>query len=155
MRDELHELEDAVLEFRSTADPDFIDPARLSGVIDGLQGVLSKVLDRARKRGDHLVAGQSACSWAAARCRMSKTSAADRLCVGQELENLPAVSQALSRGDVGYQSTAVICHLSEQLGAQKELIDEEQWISFAQKFSVKELRYLAHEARARWDPEGF
>src|SRR5215472_19251432 len=107
MSDELHALEDAVREFRSAADPDFIDPRRLSGVIDGLQGVLCRVLDRARKRGDHLVAGQSACTWAAAQCRMSKTSAADRLCVGEQVDSLPAVGAALGTGQIGYQSAAV------------------------------------------------
>lgn len=154
MSDELCTLEDAVRQFQLTADADFVDPGRLSSLIDGLQGMLCRVLDRSRKRGEHLLAGQSACTWAAAQCRMSKTSAADRLCVGEQLDNLPTVAGALKAGQVGYQSTAVICHLSEQLGEKRDLIDEAQWISFAQKFSIKELRYLSHEARMRWDPEG-
>jgi hypothetical protein len=49
----------------------------------------------------------------------------------------------------------VICHLSDQLGDKRDLIEESQWIGFAQQFSIKELRYLTHEARVRWDaPEG-
>lgn len=151
----LDELEDAVRKFQLTADLDFVDPGRLSGLIDGLQGVLCQVLERSRKRGEHLLAGQSACTWVAAQCRMSKTAAADRLCVGAQLDSLPEVSGALSAGNIGYQSAAVICHLSDQLGEKKDMIDGRQWVSFAQQFSVKELRYLAHEARARWDPEGF
>ena len=154
MSDELQTLEDAVREFQATSDLDFVDPGRLSHIVDSLNGTLCRVLDRARRRGDHLNAGQSACTWVATQCQMSKTSAADRLCVGQELDRMPAISNALSSGQIGYQSTAVICHLSEQLGAKRDLIDEEQWISFAQQFSIKELRYLTHEARMRWDPEG-
>lgn len=151
----LDELEEAVRQFRLTADLDFVDLRRLSSVIDQLEGVRCEVLERGKRRGEHLLAGQSACTWAAVQCRISKTSAADRLCVGAQLEKLPELAGALGAGQVGYQSAAAICHLSEQLGEKHGLIDEEQWIGFAQKFSVKEMRYLAHEARVRWDPEGF
>jgi len=40
--------------------------------------------------GAHLVAGNiTAASWIARTCDMSITSAADRLCVGEQLESLP------------------------------------------------------------------
>ena len=151
---EIDQLECDVARFQGEADLDFVDPGRLAAVIDSLQGNLSTVLHRARTRGEHRRAGQSACSWAASQCRISKTSAADRLCVGEQLENLPRVGRALSSGQVGYQAAAVICHLSDQLGEKRECIDEVQWIAFAQRFSIKELRYLASEARVRWDPDG-
>ena len=86
---------------------------------------------------------------------MSKTTAADRLCVGDQLSNLPKIAEALSSGQIGYQATAVICHLSEQVGEKREYIDENDWIGFAQRFSIKDLRYLTYEARVLWDVEGF
>src|SRR5256886_4085071 len=86
---------------------------------------------------------------------MSKTTAADRLCVGEQLGNLPRVAEALSSGQIGYQAAAVICHLSEQVGEKRQYIDEEHWIGYAQRFSLKDLRYLTYEARVRWDCEGF
>ena len=91
----------------------------------------------------------------AAQCQISKTSAADRLCVGEQLQNLPKIAEALRSGKVGYQAAAVICHLSEQIGEKRRYIEEEDWIGFAQSFSIKELRYLTREARVRWDCEGF
>src|SRR5262249_55524927 len=123
--------------------------------IDRLQGKLCRVVVAARQPGDHLLAGQTACSWVAAQCRMSKQAAADRLCVGEQLANLPGIAQALGVGQIGYQATAVICHLSEQVGEKREYIDEADWIGFAQRFSIKDLRYLTYEARIRWDAEGF
>src|SRR5437660_12608897 len=45
-------------------------------------------------------------------CR-SVTSAADRLCVGTQLESLPKVAAALSSGEIGYQSASLLCHLRE------------------------------------------
>src|SRR5438105_3570069 len=86
---------------------------------------------------------------------MSRTAAADRLCVGEQLSNLPRIAEALRSGHIGYQAAAVICHLSEQVGEKREYLDEEDWIGFAQRFSIKDLRYLTWEARLRWDCDGF
>ncbi len=152
---ELENLESAIADFDRDADLDFVDPKRLSAVIDRLQGSLCSVVSRAKKRGDHLLTGQSACTWVAAQCQMSKTTAADRLCVGEQLGNLPRVAEALSSGQIGYQAAAVICHLSDQVGEKRQYIDQEHWIGYAQRFSLKDLRYLTYEARVRWDCEGF
>ena len=155
MSAELRTLESAIADFDRQADDDFVDPRRLSAAIDRLQGKLCRVVSAARKRGDHLVAGQSACTWVAVQCQMSKTIAADRLCVGEQLGNLPRIAEALSSGQIGYQAAAVICHLSEQVGEKRQYIDQEHWIGYAQRFSLKDLRYLTYEARVRWDCEGF
>src|SRR2546423_5888567 len=152
---ELENLETAIADFDRDADLDFVDPRRLAAVIDRLQGTLCSVVIRAKKRGDHLLSGESACTWVAAQCQMSKTTAADRLCVGEQLGNLPRVAEALSSGQIGYQAAAVICHLSEQGGGKRQYIDQEHWIGYAQRFSLKDLRYLTYEARVRWDCEGF
>ena len=76
-------------------------------------------------------------------------------CVGEQLANLPMIARSLSAGEIGYQATAVVCHLSEQVGEKREYIDEADWIGFAQRFSIKDLRYLTYEARIRWDADGF
>src|SRR5438067_127517 len=121
MSAELRTLESAIADFDRQADDDFVDPRRLSAAIDRLQGKLCRVVSAARKRGDHLVAGQSACTWVAVQCQMSKTTAADRLCVGEQLGNLPRIAEALGSGQIGYQAAAVICHLSELVGVASQL----------------------------------
>src|SRR5438874_6885646 len=153
--DELERLKSAARDFESEAGFDFVDPKQLAAVIDRLQGALCKVVDRARKRGDHLLAGQAACAWVYIPCLVSRTEAAGRLCVGEQLGHLPRIAAALSSGQIGYQATAVICHLSEQVGEKREYIDQEHWIDYAQRFSIKELRYLTYRAREVWDAEGF
>src|SRR5438046_5035852 len=153
--DELERLKSAARDFESESDFDFGDPQQLAAVIDRLQGALCKVLDRGKKRGDHLLAGQTACAWVSVTCLMSRTAAADRLCVGEQLGHLPRIAAALSSGRIGYQATAVICHLSEQVGEKREYIDQEHWIDYARRFSIKELRYLTYRAREVWDAEGF
>src|SRR2546423_9090690 len=152
---ELAKLESAIADFEREADDSFVDPKRLSAAVDRLQGKVCRVVAAAKQRGDHRLTAQSPCSWVASQCQMSKTAAADRLCVGEQLNNLPEIGRALSSGEIGYQAAAVICHLSEQVGEKREYIDQAAWIGYAQRFSLKDLRYLTYEARLRWDVDGF
>src|SRR5256886_15452106 len=130
MSPKLDSLEGAIADFDREADDDFVDPRRLSAAIDRLQGKLCRVVSAAKKRGEHLLAGQSACSWVSAQCQMSKTSAADRLCVGEQLGNLPEIARALSSGQIGYQAAAVICQLSDQGGEKRHHTAQQHWIGY-------------------------
>jgi len=156
MVDELERLESAARDFDLSADPDFVDPARLAAVIDRLQGALCKVVERARRRGDQLANGHySAVSFVMSTCNLSQGPASDRLCVGKHLESMPKVAGALSDGEIGYQSVSVICHLREKLGKQAELLDEEEWIRYARENSIKSLGQLSDHMRYVIDPDGF
>src|SRR5260370_3269752 len=65
------------------------------------------------------------------------------------------VAEALFRGEIGYQSASVICHIRDKLGEKRDGLDEEQWIGFAREYSVKDLRWLAAHTRYALDPDGF
>ena len=155
MQDGLERLEVELREFQQNADLDYVDPGRLSSLVDSLQGTLCEVLNRAKKRGHHLLTGQTPCGWAAQTCRLTPNSASDRLCVGKHLESMPKVAGALSDGEIGYQSVSVICHLREKLGKQAELLDEEEWIRYARENSIKSLGQIADHMRYVIDPDGF
>ena len=88
-------------------------------------------------------------------CTMSQSSASDRLCVGKHLESMPKVAQALSFGEIGYQSASVICHLRDRLGQQRDELDEEQWIRYAREHSIKNMNALSDHMRYVLDPDGF
>src|SRR5690349_10499450 len=121
-----------------------VDPRKLRSLIDRLEGKFAQVVRQASQRGDHLVSGHcSAVSWVMDTCTMSQSSASNRLLVGKRLEGLPAVSEALSSGQIGYQSASVICLLSEQLGEKGVPLDEAEWIDSAQRFSIKDMNDLA------------
>ncbi len=155
MSDELGKLESAVSDFQLAADCEEIDPKRLSSVVDRLQGELCKVLERARRRGDHQLARLTPASWVARTCGLSRRSAGDRLCVGRQLESLPQVGDALARGDIGYQSASVIAHLSEELGEKFDAEREGEMLAYAQIFSVEHLRLCCRHALHVADPERF
>src|SRR5207244_4934944 len=113
--------------FRHSADFDFVDPKRFAAVVDGLQGDLCNLVYRAKQRGEHLLAGQTPCGWAAQTCGLTPNAASDRLCVGKHLEAMPLVGGALGTGEIGYQATSVICRFCEKLREDmRELCYEEQ-----------------------------
>src|SRR2546425_9838415 len=155
MSDELGRLEAEVREFRQNADLDFVDAGRLSTVVNTLQGALSQVVHRAKVRGDHLLAGQSACTWVASTCQISPTAAADRLCVGEQLESMPRVAEALGSGEIGYQAASVICHLQKHVSELEVRIDEEMWVDNARRFSIKDLSGIAASTWHAVNPDGF
>ena len=151
----LSKLEADVREFLARDDRR-VDPKRLRVVIDALEGEFSGEVKNTQKAGDHLVDGAiTAVSWISRSCGMSVSSAADRLCVGTELESLPKVSAALSSGEIGYQSASVLCHLREQLGEKKDLFNEDEMLGYARQFSVFHLRMLCRVARHAADHDGF
>ena len=152
---ELEDLEAVAARFAADVDLDSVDLSRLTGVLNLLECVRSKAAHRAAVRGAHLLVGKSACSWVASECQMSKASAADRLCVGKQLEKLPRLAGMLSTGEVGFQATSVVCHLQERVGEAGGSIDEEEWVEKARRLSIKE---LSCEAASTWhaiDPAGF
>jgi hypothetical protein len=151
----LSEFEEAARKFLAR-DERSVDPKRYRAVVDALDGDFSSVARDAQRAGEHLVAGNiSAASWIARTCGMSITSAADRLCVGEQLESLPKVAAALGSGEISYQSTSVLCHLREQLGEKAKLFDEDEMLEYAREWSVFHLRKLCNAARHEADPDGF
>jgi hypothetical protein len=138
------------------ADDFDVDPKALRSLIDRLEGKFASVVRQITDRGDHLVNGHcSAVSWVMDTCTMSQNSASDRLRVGKQLESMPKVGQALTSGEIGYQSASVICHLRDQLGEKADLLDEEEFIRYARECSVKGMRRLSDQARYMLDPDGF
>src|SRR5579859_1984287 len=129
---------------------------RLRARIDGLEAEFCLTAREFQRQGGHLLEGApSAVSWLRHNCNMSSAAAADRLCVGKELESLPKVAEALAAGEIGYQSTSVLCHLRDKLGEKRELFVEDEMLELARKHTVKDLRFLCLHARHAADPDGF
>src|ERR1700720_2488078 len=150
----LSRLHAAVRELQAWDEP--LDLKALRVEIDSLEGVFSASARKAQLSGQHLVAGSvSPASWIARTCGMSVTSAADRVCVGRQLEDLPKVAAALGSGEISFQSASQLCHLRDKLAEKAELFDEEEMLGYAREYSVSELRKLCRLARHVVDPDGF
>src|SRR5438105_14316872 len=99
----LERLECEVRDFELEADLDFVDPKRLSAVIDRLQATLRRVVDRGRRRGDHQLSRLTPPGWVARTCVLSRSTAADRLSLSQQLDSLTQVAEAFSKVQNGFQ----------------------------------------------------
>ena len=153
MSEPLEQLAAAVLEAQRA---DYVDPILLRSLIDQLEGLFCRVVRQGTAHGDHMVSGHcSAVAWLVDTCHLSQPAASDRLCVGKQLESMPVVAEALSSGQIGYQSASVICHLHEKLEEKGEQLDQEIWVGYAREFSVKGLKSLSDHARYVIDPDGF
>src|SRR3982074_3517948 len=98
-----------------------VDLKEYRALIDALEGDFASVAREEQRSGAYLAEGTiTAVSWISRTCSMSVTSAADRLCVGEQLEALPKGAQALRSGEIGYQSASLLCHLRDQLGDKRE-----------------------------------
>jgi hypothetical protein len=151
----LSRLSAAIREFQADDTRD-LDLRGLRAAIDSLEGTFSTDTRRAQLTGTHLADGNATVvTWASRLCGMSATSTADRLCVGKELESLPKIAEALRTGEISYQSTALLCHLRDQLGEKRELFVEDEMLELARRHSVGSLRYLCRYARHVADPDGF
>src|ERR1700681_280164 len=86
-----------------------VDPKEFRVGIDVLEGEFSLNARDCQRAGEHLVAGNiTAASWIARTCGMSVSSAADRVCVGEQLESLRKVAAALSSGEISYQAASAL-----------------------------------------------
>ena len=146
----------ATRSFLARAERGNVDLAEYRAAIDALDGDFGSEARAAQKAGAHLVDGNiTAASWIARTCKMSVTSAFDRLRVGEQLESLPKVAAALASGEIGYQSASLLSRLRDKLGEKRDLFNEEEMLGFARKFSVRELRELCDVAWHVVDPDGF
>ena len=154
-------LKAAVTSFRVRDHAAFTTTARgeelreLREVIDALEVEFSSSARTFQRQGGHLSDGfPGVVSWLRQNCKMSGTSAADRVCVGKELESLPHTAESLASGRLGFQSAAVICHLYEQVAERREDLDEEALVVHAEQMGVAEVRDLCRRVRYAVDPDG-
>jgi hypothetical protein len=146
----------ATRKFLARAERGNVDLPEFRAAIDALDGDFGSEARDAQKAGAHLIEGNmTAASWIARTCKMSVTSAHDRLRVGEQLESLPKVASALASGEIGYQSASQLARLREKLGDKRELFNEEEMLGFARDFSVRHLRELCDQAWHVVDPDGF
>src|SRR6202162_6217060 len=151
----LSELLAAIRKFQDREDRR-VDLKGLREGIDSLEGEFAAEAREAQKNGGHRTnSNPTVVTWLSRLCGMSATSAADRVCVGTQLESLPKIAEALRSGEIGYQSTSLLCHLRDQLGDKRELFVEDEMLEHARTLSVASLRYLCRYARHVADPDGF
>src|SRR6202171_667050 len=153
----LEKLLAAILEYQARElDPSEDNLPRRRAGMDGLEKEFSAMARRAKLRGARSLSGTAAAAtWISRTCNMSVTSAADRLRVGEQLESLPKVADALGSGQIGYQSASLLCPRRDGLGEKRERFVEDEMLGHARDYSVFDLRKLCNAAKHAADPDRF
>ena len=89
--------------------------------------------------------------WIKANCHMSGAAAADRICVGEQVQRLGQSARAMAAGEIGFAHFALIAHTSAAVG---DRLDEAQLLRQARKHSIARFREDCYHARHAADPEG-
>jgi hypothetical protein len=99
----------------------------------------------------------SAGDWIRHNCRMASGAAWDRVCVGEQLEKLPASTEAMSEGRIGFAHLALMARTSETLqrSPTSKQFSEHKLLEEAETYSVARFRRSCDHARHAADPEGY
>jgi len=96
--------------------------------------------------------------WVRHNCRMSGHAAADRVCVGEQMDRLPLSTGAMAAGEVGFAHLSLIAHTARALTGSSTAarpFDEGPLLELARESSVGRFRHQCHHVRHAGDPEGF
>ena len=92
--------------------------------------------------------------WLRYNCKMAGGAAADRICVGEQIDNLPCSAEALTDGRIGFTHVALMARTQEAVSGTGRSLDEGRLLREAERLSVKQFRDACHHARHAADPEG-
>ena len=92
--------------------------------------------------------------WLRYNCKMAGGAAADRICVGEQIDNLPCSAEALTDGRIGFTHVALMARTQEAVSGNGRSLDEGRLLREAERLSVKQFRDACHHARHAADPEG-
>src|SRR5882762_2707071 len=120
--------------------------------VDQLELYFSRLSARFAKTEEHDAQGfDGPIAWIKANCHMSGGAAADRVCAGEQLEQLEKSEAAVLAGEIGFAHFAYIARASAAVG---ERLDETTLLRHARKEGVAKFRETCIHARHAADPAG-
>lgn len=95
--------------------------------------------------------------WIRHHCHMSAGAAADRVVVGEQIENTPRSAEVMAAGHIGFPHLALIAREAEALteSGNNKQFDETPLLAKAMDYSVGRFRNFCHHQRHAGDPEGY
>jgi len=123
-------------------------------VADAAQADAARRLRRREQLGAPSDGATSMVAWLSARCRMAPGRAADLVCLGRQLAELPETSRAVRDGEIGFQHASVMAHTASQVGAEAMREAEEDLVAEARRFDVRRFSHLARHFRDCVDAGG-
>lgn len=126
--------------------------------IDLLELAFSQMASEFATGDEYLLQGSTTpIDWIRHNCHLGGGAAADRVCVGDLLERLPASEEALTEGQIGFSHLALTARTAAAIAASPSggSFNEEPLLARAREMSVGRFRHYCEHARHAADPEGY
>jgi len=93
--------------------------------------------------------------WIRVNCHLGGGAAAERIAVGEQLDQLPLSSAALEEGGIGFGHLALIARTSEAVADGPRQLDEGRLLAKGLELTVSQFRKACQHERHAADPNGF
>ena len=127
----------------------------LRSAIDRMEAEFSRRLERFDCNQGYVPSGYcSAAGWLNDECRMTRSTAWERVRQARRLAELPATSKAFAAGEVNLAHVGVITRSAEQVGCEALRDAEPILLDAAKRLDARQLRYVTAQLRHCLDPDG-
>lgn len=133
------------------------DLIQMRQVIDILEVEFAEVSGAFAATDEYEIQGSvSPIEWIRHNCKTSGRTAADRVCVGEQLDRLPRSVDAVEDGRIGFAHLVVMSRTARALGNSTTSVafDESVLLQAAEELSVGRFGHFCHHARHAVDPQG-
>jgi hypothetical protein len=96
----------------------------------------------------------TAAAWVRWQCRLTASSACERVEVARQLDSLPQTTAAFAQGAISYRHTALIARTAAELGSKMESNAEEILVTAARELDPRRLRRATTHLRHCLQPMG-
>src|ERR1700694_1788577 len=93
--------------------------------------------------------------WLRVNCHLGGGAAAERIAVGEQLDQLPLSAAAIEEGGIGFGHLALIARTSEAVADGPRQLDEGRLLAKALELTVTQFRKACQHERHAADPNGF
>jgi hypothetical protein len=95
--------------------------------------------------------------WIRVNCHLGSGAAADRVAVGEQIQNLPETAEAMASGEIGFSHVALIAREAEALAisGSNNQFDETPLLNKARDYTVSRFQNFCHHQRHALDPSAY
>src|ERR1700682_6181516 len=129
---------------------------RLRHVVDLLEVEFAKLAGRFAQTDEWDGGGfYSPIHWIRVNCHLGGGAAAERIAVGEQLDQLPLSSAALEEGGIGFGHLALIARTSEAVADGPRQLDEGRLLAKGLELTISQFRKACQHERHAADANGF
>ena len=123
--------------------------------IDRLEAEFSRRLERFdRNQGWVPYGNASSADWLSEQCRITRSTAWERVRQARRLTELPGTTEAFAAGEISQAHVGVITRAAEQVGTEALRDAEPILLEAAERLDARQLRYVTGQLRHCLDPDG-